>query len=108
LYSIYVNDRSLVYFICLVEKSITSHYPSYKKTMFFKTKEAVFRTGGIHGTRFPIDWRNVVPVDFNEGTKRVEIAAGLPVRRSLSTTLSPWLPERFSIQAAGEAKNKKE
>jgi hypothetical protein len=67
-YPIYVNDGSLAHFICFVEKSITSHYPSYEKTMFFKTKETVFRTGRIHGTRFAIDWRNIVPVDFNEGT----------------------------------------
>jgi hypothetical protein len=71
-YTIYVNDTSLAHFICLVEQSITSHHPSYEKPMFFKTKEAVSRTGGIHGTRFTIDWRNVVPVDLNDGTKRVD------------------------------------
>jgi hypothetical protein len=105
---IYANDRGLAHFICLMEQSITCHDPSDEKPMFFKTKEAVFRTGGIHGTGFAIDWRNVVPVDSDEGAKRVKRTACLPVRSFLSTILCPRPSERFTICAAGKATNEKQ
>jgi hypothetical protein len=107
-YPIYADDRSLAHFICLVEQSITSHHPSHEKSMFFKTKKAVSRTAGIHGTRFTIDWRNIVPVDHNNGAKRVELTACLLIGSFLSTMASPRLPERFTIYATGEATNEKQ